>query len=133
APMPGVVARARAFDLDHLGAEVGQQHGGVGAGEHATEVGDHQPVERACHRKAAWPVSALPMDSWCISEVPSWVSTDSRLLAWRITGYSRVMPLAPRMVRHSRAMAMASRTLLSLPVLICSGVISWRSLMRPRW
>ena len=71
--MPGVVPEAGAFDLDDLRPEVGEQHGGVGAGEHAAEVGDHQPLERTCHiprrcarpchRKAASPVSALPMVS----------------------------------------------------------------------
>lgn len=48
----------------------------------------------------------------CTSLVPSYVNTDSRLLACRITGYSRVIPLAPRTVRHCRAMSIASRTLL---------------------
>ena len=39
-PVPGVVA-GRALDLDHVGAEVGQQHRAVRPGEHAGEVGDH--------------------------------------------------------------------------------------------
>ena len=34
---------------------------------------------------------------------------------WRITGYSSVMPLAPRIVRASRATSSAARTLSSLP------------------
>src|SRR5215217_8047401 len=42
------------------------------------------------------------------------------------------MPAAPRMVRHSRAMAIASRTLLSLPILTCVAVIRPASLSRPR-
>src|SRR5690606_18987960 len=73
-PVPGVVPEAGSFDLDDLRPEVGEQHGGVGAGEHATEVGDHQPLERtgkSGHRKAASPVRALPMVSWWTSEVPS--------------------------------------------------------------
>ncbi len=74
-PAAGVVPGTRAFDLDHLGAEVGEHHRGVRAGEDAAEVGNHQVVEGATrlrgHLNAASPVSALPMDSWCISEVPS--------------------------------------------------------------
>ena len=66
------------------------------------------------------PVSAWPITSWCTSDVPSYVSTDSRLLACRMTGYSSVMPLAAKIVRHSRAIAIASRTLFSLPRLTCS-------------
>ena len=45
-PRTGVVA-ARALDLDHLGAEVGEQHRRVGPGEDAREVRDEKPVERA--------------------------------------------------------------------------------------
>ena len=45
-PGAGVVA-ARALDLDHLGAEVGQQHRGVGAGQDPGEVGDQQPGQRS--------------------------------------------------------------------------------------
>ena len=41
----------RALDLDHLGAEVGEQHGGVGAGEDPGEVGDQQAGQRA---RPAW-------------------------------------------------------------------------------
>ena len=44
-PGPGVVA-ARALDLDHVGAEVGQQHRGVRPGQHPGEVGDQQPGQR---------------------------------------------------------------------------------------
>ena len=36
---------------------------------------------------------------------------------WRITGYSRVMPLAPSTERASRAIQSASRTLSILPKL----------------
>lgn len=53
------------------------------------------------------------MTSWWTSLVPSQVRTDSRLLACRMIGCSSVMPAAPRIVRDSRAMAIASRTLLS--------------------
>lgn len=66
-------------------------------------------------RNADVPVSAPPMESECISEVPSYVNTDSRLFMCRMTGYSKEMPLAPRMVLADRAISMASRTLLSLP------------------
>ncbi len=45
-PRPGVVAGGR-LDLDHLGAEVGEQHRGVGAGQDPREVGDQQPRERS--------------------------------------------------------------------------------------
>jgi hypothetical protein len=39
-----------------------------------------------------------------------------------MTGYSRVMPLAPRTVRALRATSSAARTLWSFPKLTCSGV-----------
>ena len=41
------------------------------------------------------PGQRLPITSWCTSEVPSYVSTDSRLFACRITGYSRVIRSRP--------------------------------------
>ena len=44
-PLPGVVT-GRALDLDHVGAEVGQHHGGVGPGQHPREVGDAQARQR---------------------------------------------------------------------------------------
>ncbi|MFC6676830.1 hypothetical protein ACFQE7_12745 [Nonomuraea ferruginea] len=44
--MAGVVARAGPFHLDHLGPEVGEQHGGVRPGQDPAEVGDEQPVQR---------------------------------------------------------------------------------------
>ena len=44
-PGPGVVALGT-LDLDHLGAQVGQQHGGVRPGEDAGEIGDQQPGQR---------------------------------------------------------------------------------------
>ena len=50
----------------------------------------------------------------------------------RITGNALVMPSPPRMVRASRAIASASRTLFSLPTLICVGVSRPASLSRPR-
>jgi hypothetical protein len=43
-PGPGVVA-ARTLHLDHLGAEVREQHGGVRSGQDAGEVGDQQPAQ----------------------------------------------------------------------------------------
>ncbi len=48
-PGAGLVAARRALDLDHLGAQVGEQHRGVGAGQHPGEVGDQQAVERSGH------------------------------------------------------------------------------------
>jgi hypothetical protein len=45
-PRPGVVT-GRPLDLDHLGAQVGQQHGRVRPGEDAGEVGDEQAGQRA--------------------------------------------------------------------------------------
>ena len=51
-PGAGVVA-GRRLDLDHLGAEVGEQHRGVGAGQDPGEVGDQQPGQRVrCGRSA---------------------------------------------------------------------------------
>ena len=38
---------ARRLDLDHVGAEVGEQHGAVGAGQHLGEVDHPQPAQRA--------------------------------------------------------------------------------------
>ncbi len=38
APVAGVVAAGRVFDLDHVGAEVGQGHGAHRAGQHARQV-----------------------------------------------------------------------------------------------
>ena len=51
APGARVVAAVGALDLDHVGAEVAEQHRGQRAGEHAREVGDQDPVERR-HRRA---------------------------------------------------------------------------------
>src|SRR5699024_3935967 len=115
APGAGLVAAVGALARDHLRPEVGQEPGRVGRGEAPTGGGATHALERTRgdHRKAACPVSSRPMTSWCTSLVPSSVSTDSRLLAWRMIGYSRVMPAAPRIVRDSRAMPMASRTLFS--------------------
>ena len=46
--LPGAgVVTGRRLDLDHLGAEVGQQHRGVGAGQDPREVGDQQPGKRS--------------------------------------------------------------------------------------
>ena len=46
APGARVVAAVGALDLDHVGAEVAEQHRGQRAGEHAREVGDEDPVQR---------------------------------------------------------------------------------------
>src|SRR5437868_6912530 len=52
---------------------------------------------------------------------------------WRMTGYSRVMPLAPRMLRDWRAMSRAALVLASLPKLTWRGVRAPASLSEPRW
>ena len=46
APGARVVAAVRPLDLDHVGAEVAEQHRRQRAGEHAREVGDENPVQR---------------------------------------------------------------------------------------
>jgi len=48
-PGAGVVA-ARALDLDHVGAQVAEQHRGVGPGQHTGEVGDQDAVQRTSVR-----------------------------------------------------------------------------------
>ncbi|MNN09333.1 hypothetical protein D3C81_1222110 [compost metagenome] len=50
APVAGVVADVRALDLDHFGAEVGEDLPGPGAGEYAGEVEDANVRESAGHR-----------------------------------------------------------------------------------
>lgn len=50
----------------------------------------------------------------------------------RITGYSKEIPLAPRIVRALRAISSALLTLLILPRLTCSGRRVPASLRRPR-
>ncbi len=50
---------------------------------------------------------------------------------WRITGYSSVMPLAPRIVRASRQIASDSRTLLSFPNDTCAECALPASFRRP--
>lgn len=62
-PATGVVAGFRAFDLDYFRTEIREQHRRVRPGQDPAEVGDDQAVERTGHRKAAEPVSALPMVS----------------------------------------------------------------------
>ena len=49
---PHLVAAER-LDLDHVGAEVGQELGAVGRGEEAAEVEDPHAVERVGERGAA--------------------------------------------------------------------------------
>jgi hypothetical protein len=48
-PRAGVVALG-ALDLDHLGAQVAQEHRGVGAGQDPGEVGDQQSRQRSLLR-----------------------------------------------------------------------------------
>ncbi len=83
------------------------------------------PRRRAttAQRNAEIPVTARPMTSWCTSSVPSTVSTASRFARCRATGWARVMPFAPRMVRARRATSTADRALAKhLPKLICAEV-----------
>src|SRR5215472_2558549 len=58
--------------------------------------------------------------------------TASRLLACLMTGYSRVTPLAARIVRDVRAMSMAVRALAIFPALTCTGVSVPADFSRPR-
>src|SRR5580692_10630110 len=58
--------------------------------------------------------------------------TASRLFACRMTGYSSVTPLAPRIVRDVRAMSMAVRALAIFPALTCTGVSVPADFSRPR-
>jgi hypothetical protein len=83
-PAARVVAAAGPLDLDYLGAEVGQQLTGPGAGENARQVEHAQMRQRAaafrfetgCRthwrlQKAAMPVCARPRIRACTSCVPS--------------------------------------------------------------
>ena len=51
APGARLVAALRALDLDHVGAEVGEHHAGVGPGEHAREVEHAHAAERRVFRE----------------------------------------------------------------------------------
>ena len=46
---PGVVPRSRTFHLDHPSPEVGQQHRGVGTGQHTGQVNHRYVGERTAH------------------------------------------------------------------------------------
>ena len=52
---------------------------------------------------------------------------------WRITGYSSVIPLPPRIVRAVRQASIAPRTLPIFPIDTCSGRSVPLSFIRPRW
>ena len=86
APRPRIVAGTGPLDLHDRGAEIAEDHGGVGPGKHAGEVGDEHAVKCArargfgerlsraggsAHLNAARPVRAWPITSVCISFVPS--------------------------------------------------------------
>ena len=58
APGAGLVARRR-LDLDDVGAEVGEEHGGERAGQHPAEVDDPDAVERERLDHAGTVVEAL--------------------------------------------------------------------------
>ena len=64
APRPGVVAAGR-LDLDHLGAEVGEEHRRVGAGEDPGEVGDEEPGERTGPVRHGGPPLTRPSTDRC--------------------------------------------------------------------
>ena len=53
-------------------------------------------------------------------------------MAWRSTGYSSVIPLAPRIVRALRATSIAAVTLWYLPKETCSVRSVPASFIRPR-
>jgi hypothetical protein len=52
-PGPGLVPGARPLHLHHLGAEIGEEHRGVGPRENPGEVGDAQPFQRTAPRTFA--------------------------------------------------------------------------------
>src|SRR5262249_51120393 len=61
APGARLVAVAGALHLPHLRAQVAEQHGGVGPGEHAREIENEQAFERperGGHRGARNPATA---------------------------------------------------------------------------
>ncbi|CAM5269357.1 hypothetical protein STANM309S_00684 [Streptomyces tanashiensis] len=53
-PRARVVPRARSFDLDHVRAQVGEEHRHVRPGEHPAEVGDDDPGQGAAGRRRFW-------------------------------------------------------------------------------
>src|SRR2546421_2614704 len=107
----------------------GEQYGDAEKSAHARILGRNLRSQR----NAFSPVSALPTESVCTSCVPSYVSTVSRLFMWRITGYSSVIPLPPRIERAVRATSSAPRTLPIFPSDTCSGRRMPSSFIRPRW
>ena len=54
----------RRLDLDHVGAEVGEQPAGVRAGEHPAQVEHLDALERCCHQRSL-PVSPASPDAHC--------------------------------------------------------------------
>src|SRR5207248_9006590 len=50
-PVPRIVPAPRPLDLDHFGAEIGQQLRAPGSGKHAAQVEDLDPVERLQWRR----------------------------------------------------------------------------------
>ena len=67
-----------------------------------------------------------------MSWVPSYVYTLSRFAMWRIDAYSARIPFAPSSRRASRAISVATLTLLRLASDTCCGVIVPASFNRPR-
>jgi hypothetical protein len=69
--MPRIVPGAGPFDLDDLGAKIGEQLAGPGAGQDARKLEDLQAGERLVHQKALRPVIARPRIRPWTSCVPS--------------------------------------------------------------
>ena len=60
------------LDLDHLGAQLGQEHGAVGPGAELLEGQDADALESGCHvMPGSVLIHCLAMMMRCISLVPS--------------------------------------------------------------
>ncbi len=66
----GVAAGRGILDLDHLGAEVGEQHRGIGTGAELLEGEDANSLERL-HAPSLRFIHCRAMIRRCISLVPS--------------------------------------------------------------
>src|SRR6476469_5589689 len=82
-PPAGVVA-AWALHLDHVGTEVGQQHGGERYSEDAGEVGDQEAVEW-WHESPPEAVVAAECDVVGSRQPLSVRPTHRRMFTWRST------------------------------------------------
>src|SRR5687768_4096222 len=90
------------------------------------------PKMRRQFSNALRPVTACPRMSVWMSCVPSYVYTLSRFAMCRIDEYSARMPLAPSRRLASRAMSVATLTLLRFASETCWGENVPASLSRPR-